>query len=176
MSDKELEEGLALRLDFGKLRKIAAGQADVIPAVAQDALTGEVLILGYVNELALQTSLREKKATFWSTSRNELWIKGLTSGDFLELLEVRVNCEQNSILYKVRPAKAPATRRKTARPVRVATTADSRPTVHWRRPEPQRRRSPCSTRSVSISRRTTSSFVRRVMRSVPGRAAKPSAS
>jgi len=103
MSDKELEEGLALRLDFGKLRKIASGQADVIPAVAQDALTGEVLILGYVNELALQTALREKKATFWSTSRNELWIKGLTSGDFLELLEVRVNCEQNSILYKVRP-------------------------------------------------------------------------
>ncbi len=61
MSDKELEEGLALRLDFGKLRKIASGQADVIPAVAQDAQTGEVLILGYVNELALQTALREKK-------------------------------------------------------------------------------------------------------------------
>jgi phosphoribosyl-AMP cyclohydrolase len=104
MSDQELEEGQALRLDFKKLRKIASGQADVIPAVAQDAVTGEVLILGYVNELALQTALREKKATFWSTSRNELWIKGLTSGDFLELLEVRVNCEQNSILYKVRPA------------------------------------------------------------------------
>jgi phosphoribosyl-AMP cyclohydrolase len=104
MSDQELEEGGALRLDFKKLRKIASGQADVIPAVAQDARTGEVLILGYVNELALQTALREKKATFWSTSRNELWIKGLTSGDFLELLEVRVNCEQNSILYKVRPA------------------------------------------------------------------------
>ena len=104
LTDKELEEGLALRLDFGKLRKIASGQADVIPAVAQDAQTGEVLIVGYVNELALQTALREKKATFWSTSRNELWIKGLTSGDFLELLEVRVNCEQNSILYKVRPA------------------------------------------------------------------------
>ena len=101
MSDQELEEGQALRLDFKKLRKIASGQADVIPAVAQDAVTGEVLILGYANELALQTALREKKATFWSTSRNELWIKGLTSGDFLE---VRVNCEQNSILYKVRPA------------------------------------------------------------------------
>lgn len=101
---KELEEGMSLRLDFRKLRKIASGEADVIPAVAQDAQTGEVLILGYVNELALQTALKERKATFWSTSRNELWIKGLTSGDFLELLEVRVNCEQNSILYKVRPA------------------------------------------------------------------------
>ena len=104
MSDKQLEEGSQLSLDFTKLRKIASGREDVIPAVAQDAATGEVLILGYVNRLALDTALRERKATFWSTSRNELWIKGLTSGDFLELLEVRVNCEQNSILYKVRPA------------------------------------------------------------------------
>ncbi len=104
MADKALEEGGQLRLDFRKLRKIASGEADVIPAVAQDAATGEVLILGYVNELALATALKERKATFWSTSRNELWIKGLTSGDFLELLEVRVNCEQNSILYRVRPA------------------------------------------------------------------------
>jgi phosphoribosyl-AMP cyclohydrolase len=43
-------------------------------------------------------------ATFWSTSRNELWIKGKTSGDFLKLLEVRINCEQNSLLYLVEPA------------------------------------------------------------------------
>ena len=42
-------------------------------------------------------------ATFWSTSRNELWIKGKTSGDYLEIVEVRVNCEQNSVLYRVRP-------------------------------------------------------------------------
>ena len=55
MSDKELEEGSTLRLDFKKLRKIASGQEDVIPAIAQDAQTGEVLILGYVNELALKT-------------------------------------------------------------------------------------------------------------------------
>jgi phosphoribosyl-AMP cyclohydrolase len=104
MSDRNLEEGSQLGLDFSKLRKVAAGQEEVIPAIAQDAASGEVLILGYVNPLALETALRERKAVFWSTSRNELWIKGLTSGDFLELLEVRVNCEQNSILYKVRPA------------------------------------------------------------------------
>lgn len=104
MSNSQLEEGSQLSLDFTKLRKIAAGREDVIPAVAQDAATGEVLILGYANRLALDTALRERKAVFWSTSRNELWIKGLTSGDYLELLEVRVNCEQNSLLYKVRPA------------------------------------------------------------------------
>lgn len=104
MSNPQLEEGSQLSLDFTKLRKIAAGREDVIPAVAQDAATGEVLILGYANKLALETALRERKAVFWSTSRNELWIKGLTSGDYLELVEVRVNCEQNSLLYKVRPA------------------------------------------------------------------------
>jgi phosphoribosyl-AMP cyclohydrolase len=104
MSNPQLEEGSQLSLDFTKLRKVASGKEDVIPAVAQDAATGEVLILGYANRLALETALRERKAVFWSTSRNELWIKGLTSGDFLELLEVRVNCEQNSILYRVRPA------------------------------------------------------------------------
>lgn len=95
---------MELKLDFTKLRKIATGPEDVIPAVAQDVDSGEVIIVGYVNELALKTAFEEKKATFWSTSRNELWIKGKTSGDFLELIEVRVNCEQNSILYLVKLA------------------------------------------------------------------------
>jgi phosphoribosyl-AMP cyclohydrolase len=104
MSSRELEEGSGLQLDFSKLKKVAAGGQDLVPAVAQDAATGEVLVIGYANALALATALREGKAVFWSTSRNELWIKGQTSGDFLELVEVRVNCEQNSLLYRVRLA------------------------------------------------------------------------
>ncbi len=99
---KEIEEGLNLALDFTKLKKIAAGGEDVIPAIAQCADTGEVLIVGYANALALETAVREGMATFWSTSRNELWIKGKTSGDFLEIVDILVNCEQNSIVYKVR--------------------------------------------------------------------------
>ena len=67
-----------------------------------DPDTGEVLIVGYVNKLALETAVKEKMATFWSTSRNELWIKGKTSGDFLEIVDILVNCEQNSIVYKVK--------------------------------------------------------------------------
>jgi phosphoribosyl-AMP cyclohydrolase len=102
MNHKELEEGTQLSLDFTKLRKVANCGADVVPAVAQDVDTGEVLIVGYANQLALDTALKEKKATFWSTSRNELWIKGLTSGNYLELVETCVNCEQNSLLYRVR--------------------------------------------------------------------------
>ncbi|PDH29162.1 MAG: phosphoribosyl-AMP cyclohydrolase [Puniceicoccaceae bacterium MED-G30] len=104
MSNYELEEGKRLNLDFKKLRKVANCDTDVLPAVAQDAQTGEVLILGYVNALALDTARETGMATFWSTSRNELWIKGKTSGDFLKLEEVRVNCEQNSLLYLVTPA------------------------------------------------------------------------
>ena len=82
---------------------MAACGEDLIPAVAQDANTGEVLIVGYANELALHTTFEQGMATFWSSSRNELWIKGKTSGDYLEIVEVRVNCEQNSVLYRVHP-------------------------------------------------------------------------
>jgi phosphoribosyl-AMP cyclohydrolase len=104
MNHHDIEEGAALRLDFTKLNKVAACGQDLVPAVAQDHATGEILIVGYANQLALDTALRERKVVFWSTSRNELWIKGRTSGDYLELIEVRVNCEQNSLLYRVRPA------------------------------------------------------------------------
>jgi phosphoribosyl-AMP cyclohydrolase len=103
MNHQELEEGKKLNLDFTKLKKVAKCEEDLVPAVAQDADTGEVLIVGYANELAFKTTLDQKMATFWSTSRNELWIKGKTSGDFLEIIEICVNCEQNSLLYRVRP-------------------------------------------------------------------------
>ena len=103
MSHKEIEEGTELNLDFTKLKKVVQCGEDIIPAVAQDHQTGEVLIVGYVNAFALETAQAEGMATFWSTSRNELWIKGKTSGDFLEIVEIRVNCEQNSILYRVIP-------------------------------------------------------------------------
>lgn len=104
MTHEELEEGAVLALDFKKLRKVATCEADVLPAIAQDAQTGEVLIVGYANQLALDTARECGMATFWSTSRNELWIKGKTSGDYLKIEEICVNCEQNSILYKVTPA------------------------------------------------------------------------
>jgi phosphoribosyl-AMP cyclohydrolase len=98
----DLEEGTGLALDFGKLAAVAATGAQVVPVVLQDADSGEVLFTGYANEEALEVSLRERIAVLWSTSRNELWRKGSTSGDVLELAGVRVNCEQNSLLYLVR--------------------------------------------------------------------------
>ncbi len=90
-------------IDFEKLAHIALGNHAVIPVVAQDAKTGEVLILAYANKEALHHSFVHKIATFWSTSRNELWIKGATSGNFLQIVEIRINCENNALLYRVTP-------------------------------------------------------------------------
>ncbi len=105
MSDTEtkLEEGTELSLDFQKLGKVAACGEAVVPVAVQDADTKEVLILAYVNDQALDYSVKHGVAAFWSTSRKELWVKGATSGDMLDLVEIRVNCEQNSLLYLVRP-------------------------------------------------------------------------
>ena len=105
MSSKEnpLEEGPELCLDFEKIRKVAACGQELVPVAAQDAETKEVLILAYANKQALDYTIKNGVAAFWSTSRNELWVKGATSGELLDLVEIRVNCEQNSLLYLVRP-------------------------------------------------------------------------
>ncbi len=97
-----LEEGKRIQLDFSKLKKVAQCEEDVLPVAVQDADTGEVLIVAYANEKAFRYTLEHGIAAFWSTSRNELWVKGKTSGDTLKIVEVRVNCEQNSLLYRVR--------------------------------------------------------------------------
>lgn len=99
----KLEEGRELRLDFSKLRKLGETGQDVLPVVLQNADSGDVLFVGYANREALRETLRTRRAVLWSTSRDELWHKGATSGDLLDLVEVRVNCEQNSLLYRVRP-------------------------------------------------------------------------
>lgn len=103
MNNSDIEEGSSLQLDFDKIQKVCATGVSVVPVVVQNATSKEVLILGYANEEALDYTLRNKVAALWSTSRNELWVKGATSGDFLDLVEVRVNCEQNSLLYFVNP-------------------------------------------------------------------------
>ena len=102
---KELEEGLELKLDFNKLEK-AVGQAKgILPVAVQHADTNELILVAYTNELAFRKTLETKSLVLWSTSRNELWEKGKTSGETFDLVEARVNCEQNSLLYRVRPRR-----------------------------------------------------------------------
>lgn len=98
----DLEEGLVQQLDFDKIAKIGRDGHQVVPVVLQEVDTGEVLFVGYANEEAYRLTLLRQSAVLYSTSRNEIWHKGATSGDTLSLIDVRVNCEQNSLLYRVR--------------------------------------------------------------------------
>jgi phosphoribosyl-AMP cyclohydrolase len=98
----ELEEGTELTLDFTKLSRVGEG---VLPCAVQNVDTGEVILVAYVNQQALDRAIETRSAVFWSTSRNELWEKGKTSGETFDLLEVLVNCEQNSLVYRVRPRR-----------------------------------------------------------------------
>jgi phosphoribosyl-AMP cyclohydrolase len=91
------EHTTELLLDFGP-----DGQK-LLPVVTQDARTKDVLILAFANAEAFEETRRSGYATFWSRSRNELWKKGLTSGDMLKVEEIRINCEQNSLVYLVTP-------------------------------------------------------------------------
>ena len=101
----QLEEGTTLQLDFAKLAKSVKTSPGIIPVAVQNIDTREVILVAYVNELALKTALKTRTAVFWSTSRNELWEKGKTSVETFDLIEVYVNCEQNSLLFKVRPKR-----------------------------------------------------------------------
>jgi phosphoribosyl-ATP pyrophosphohydrolase/phosphoribosyl-AMP cyclohydrolase len=75
----------------------------LIPAIVQHARTGEVLMLGYMNEEALQYTVTQQRVTFWSRSRQELWTKGATSGDWLRLVEVRQDCDDDALLVLAEP-------------------------------------------------------------------------
>lgn len=85
------------------LRFDAAGN---IPAVVQDADTGEVLVLAWMNAESIAHTYKTGRVTFWSRSRNELWEKGATSGNRLDLVSIAKNCEANSLLVKARPSGA----------------------------------------------------------------------
>ena len=75
--------------------------AALIPAIVQDVSSNEVLMLAYMNTESLAMTLSTGKATYWSRSRNELWIKGATSGHFQEVNSVSLDCDGDAILLKV---------------------------------------------------------------------------
>ncbi|HCY88057.1 MAG TPA: phosphoribosyl-AMP cyclohydrolase [Desulfobacteraceae bacterium] len=83
-----------VKLDFEKTNGL-------IPAIAQDAETGEVLMLAYMNQAAFHETLASGKATYYSRSRNALWKKGETSGHVQHVREIRVDCDHDTILLKV---------------------------------------------------------------------------
>ena len=110
-----IEEGTELTPDFTKLAKAAAKCPEVIPVAVQNADTREVILVAYTNETAMRKAFAERTLVLWSTSRNELWEKGKSSGETFDLVEARVNCEQNSLLYLVRPRRGGICHTKNAR-------------------------------------------------------------
>jgi phosphoribosyl-AMP cyclohydrolase len=101
----KLEEGKTLKLDFGKIGKVADNSRNVVPVAIQNINTGDVILIAYTNKKAFKKAIRTRNLVLWSTSRNKLWEKGKTSGETFDLVEAYVNCEQNSLLYKVRPSR-----------------------------------------------------------------------
>ena len=83
-----------LNLDFEKT-------GGLIPAIVQDYETGEVLMLAYINKEAWETTLSTEKATYFSRSRQKLWIKGETSGNMQIVREIRIDCDDDTVLFKV---------------------------------------------------------------------------
>lgn len=90
----DIEEGTRLMPQFAKRKGL-------LPVAVQESKTGRILMLASVNEEALNKTCKTGLATFWSTSSNQLWTKGETSGDYLKIDEVLVDCDQDAFVYKV---------------------------------------------------------------------------
>lgn len=96
-----VEDTSEFRLEWSKLAAVGVSPTPVLPVVLQDATSGDVLFVGYTDRACMVETLESGEVVLFSTSRQERWHKGATSGDTLELVEARVNCEQNSLLYRV---------------------------------------------------------------------------
>ncbi|MFB9897497.1 bifunctional phosphoribosyl-AMP cyclohydrolase/phosphoribosyl-ATP diphosphatase HisIE [Hallella seregens] len=85
-----------MEIDFHKMNGL-------VPAIVQDAVTKNVLMLGFMNQEAYEKTIENRKVTFWSRSRNCLWTKGETSGNFLRLVSIQNDCDNDTLLVKAHP-------------------------------------------------------------------------
>ncbi len=85
-----------MKIDFEKM-------GGLVPAIVQDAVTKNVLMLGFMNEEAYQKTLETRHVTFWSRTRQTLWTKGETSGNFLNLVDMKIDCDNDTLLVKAHP-------------------------------------------------------------------------
>jgi phosphoribosyl-ATP pyrophosphohydrolase/phosphoribosyl-AMP cyclohydrolase len=85
------------------MKNIKFDDKGLIPAIIQDDATGEVLMLGYMDEESLRRTMKSKEVWFYSRSRQEQWHKGETSGNIIKVKGIKYNCENNSLLVKANP-------------------------------------------------------------------------
>jgi len=90
-----------MQIPISEIKFDASG---LIPAIVQDAETEDVLMLAYMNKESLQLTMEKGETVFWSRSRKELWHKGATSGNVQQVVEIRVDCDQDTLLIRVHPA------------------------------------------------------------------------
>ena len=93
MNNKQLEDGSALTPRFGP--------DGLLPCITQEAASGEILMLAYMNEEALRKTIETGVAHYWSRSRQALWRKGDTSGQVQRVLDLRIDCDQDAVLLRV---------------------------------------------------------------------------
>ncbi len=84
----------AIKIDFAKMDGL-------VPGIVQDATTGEILMLGFLNEVSYAKSLESGFVTFWSRTRSKLWMKGETSGNRLKIVSVATDCDTDALLFRV---------------------------------------------------------------------------
>ena len=92
MADAKREMGTALDVKYN--------QQGLVPAIVQDAESGTVLMMGWMNDAALKQTLETGKATFYSRSRDKMWVKGESSGHVQEVVEARIDCDQDTVLLR----------------------------------------------------------------------------
>ena len=104
MSDPTNAKGGAARAEPAKADEIAFDERGLVPAIVQDAGTGAVLMLAYMDREALEATLRTREVHFHSRSRGRLWHKGETSGNVLHLVDIAADCDADALLVKAHPA------------------------------------------------------------------------
>ena len=98
-----MSESLKLKVDEKLMRNVKYDEKGLIPAIAQDRQTGDILMLAYMNTESLQKTLESGNATFWSRSRQKLWMKGETSGNVLKVFDILVDCDHDTLILYVDP-------------------------------------------------------------------------
>lgn len=92
-----------MKIDFSNISQLDFSKSELMPAIVQDAHTGQILMQGFCNAEAVEKSLEIGKVTFYSRSKQRLWTKGESSENYLELVSVHTDCDQDSLLFMTLP-------------------------------------------------------------------------
>ena len=99
-----MNDAIKLKVNQELLNQLEYDEKGLIPAIAQDEKTNDILMVAYMNEESLRKTFETGNATFWSRSRQKFWMKGETSGNFLSVQQILIDCDNDTLILKVNPA------------------------------------------------------------------------